>query len=277
MGLGQRRLRERRRRRRRLRRRRAGLRGRARRASGTAAEPSSGPSSPAAPPEGQGAAPAPKNRCDDVREDQRATLRFTYTFQHYTFDKSQVPAKPFHERNSTYPVGSMKLGAATCRTHKKWRILKPVSVSWESVGVDVTPKLEPIGDGWSKGWGIGVKQARVPRTSPWPVLDVPMMRCTKGSLLAGVKELLGVPIPKLNFFWALVAWGASKAIPDDAVKCQQPARYRVELHADQRGKLYVIAPMSDFDPYTDETHIPDPGRPSTVEVQRIKADEARIS
>ena len=33
--------------------------------------------------------------------------------------------------------------------------------------------------------------------------------------------------------------------------------------------------MTAFDPYTDETHIPDPGRPSTVVVLRIRAEEAR--
>jgi len=87
---------------------------------------------------------------------------------------------------------------------------------------------------------------------------------------------LGLPVPKLDFRWALVQWVASKLVPEDAVKCQEQARYRVELHVDRRGRMFVVAPMTAFDPYTDETHIPDPGQPSTVTVQRIRAEEARI-
>ena len=178
-----------------------------------------------------------------MREDQHATLRFKYTWETYTYDKSQVPAKPFNERHRTSDVGSMRVGAATCRTGKRWRILKPVAMSYDSTGIDLKPKLDVVGDRWIRGWGIGATGAKVPRNKP-PQIDVTMMRCTKGGLLAGVKELLGFPVPKLEFRWAFVVWVASKLVPDDGVKCQEPARYRVELHVDKRGRMIVAAPMS---------------------------------
>ena len=113
VGLGQRGLRKRRRQRRQLRRRRAGMRG-----CCTAPAPGSVSAPPppgAPPPPAEAPAPAPDpgptaNRCDDVREDQHATVGFKYTWETYTFDKSQVPAKPFNERHRTSNVGSMRLG-----------------------------------------------------------------------------------------------------------------------------------------------------------------------
>ncbi len=189
---------------------------------------------------------SPPKRCDDVREDQRATVRFKYTWEQFTYDKSQVPAKPFHERSRTTDVGTLKIGAATCRTGKSWRILKPVSLEHDARGIDVKPKLDVIGDRWVRGWGIGVNGAKLVRATP--VIDVTMMRCTKGFLLAGIKELLGFPIPELKFKWALLPWLAAKLIPDDGVKCQEPARYGVELHVDKRGKLVVAAPMTGVRP-----------------------------
>jgi hypothetical protein len=102
--------------------------------AGAAPPPPGGAPPPPAPPAAPrpGPSTAAKSGCDDVREDQHARLPFKYTREQYTFDKSQVPAKPFHERHRTSDVGSLTLGVATCRTGKSWRILKPVSVDCDS-------------------------------------------------------------------------------------------------------------------------------------------------
>ena len=83
----------------------------------------------------------------------------------------------------------------------------------ESRGIDASPKLDVIGDRWVRGWGIGVDRREGSCGSRRPEIAVTMMRCTKGGLLAGVKELLGFPIPELEFTVgaASVAGGQARA------------------------------------------------------------------
>jgi hypothetical protein len=212
--------------------------------------------------------------CDQVRENEEIDFTFRQRFEHFAYDKSMVPARDIWRRpDQLYRMGKVRIGAATCRVGRTWRILSPVAIDYSSDGLDGNG--EPRGDGWAKGLGIGVTGGRGPRRIRDPWVDVQAMSCARGVLWSLIEAAAGkggpplldkVPGPYGRGLKLALKLGLHY-LPKDKLTCRELSTYRLELGVSRSGRLLGGARALTYYPVKAESLVP--GYRTVYEVQQF--------
>lgn len=205
--------------------------------------PPSGTPAPPAPPGPASAPPrrpaqrpvrAQRPKCLDNREDESAYVRYRLTSQFIQETDRATPARVLATTGGT--IGSILVGASTCKTPGGWRVMSPVSLETEARGQD--PRTgEPAGPGPVRGWGVAVRGARNGQ------LDVVVSRCRAPKGWTFLKELVGLPWPIKKLTVAIGVWAGGKALPADKLSCREAGSAPLTLAADSNGHLTASSPI----------------------------------
>jgi hypothetical protein len=191
------------------------------------------------------AKPKPSS-CSKTRENQSVTVRFRLHDHLYTVTGGQPEGLPPKVDNVRPPsnnhFGTLKIGAATCRSPKGWRVLSPLDVSSSSSGLffDASNAVTPRGKGPARGWGIAVEKV------DHGVMSVRAVACTQGHFWAGVRKLSSIPLP-VSYTISVIQWLASSFIPlpSDKVRCGDLGTDQLHVVASRHGTLRVTSPRSE--------------------------------
>jgi hypothetical protein len=190
------------------------------------------------------AKPRPSS-CSATRENQSVTVRFRLHDHLYRVTGGQPEGLPPQVVNvrppSNHHFGTLKIGAATCRSPTGWRVLSPLDVSSSSSGLffDASNAVTPRGKGPARGWGIAVEQVN------HGVMSVHAVACTQGHFWAGVRKLDSIPLP-VGYTISLIQWLATSFIPlpSDKVRCGDLGTDQLHVEASRHGTLRVTSPRS---------------------------------
>jgi len=200
-----------------------------------------------------GAAAAPsRSGCSQTRERQFLQVKLSWR---YTERLSRTYNGQLVERviaDQTRQFGTLSIGGATCKQRGGgWRVIDPIAVGYNSVGLDAVGNIQ--GSGLSRGWAIGIRSGA---GGSAPRIALQVMHCGKGIFFSTLKEVVGVPVPKLNPLVGVGLWGAGKLLPADKVKCGDLGVKPLRAYANTSGVLRV----ADFavDTPTETKHFPSP-------------------
>jgi len=184
--------------------------------------------------------------CSATKENQFVHIHFRMYDQLYHLTGGQPEGLP-PQRNNVRPnsfhrFGSLRIGAATCRSPKGWRVLGPLDVTSSSRGLFVeanNKSVTPTGKGPGAGWGIAVEKVH------HGVMDVHALACAQGHLWQNVRELASFPLP-VSYQISILQWVAVKFIPlpSDKVKCGGLGTDQLHVKASRNGTLRVTSPIS---------------------------------
>ena len=140
--------------------------------------------------------PVARAACDAVREDQQVKLSFAQRYTRHAYDRTQVPSKDiWRVPDKVIPMGSLTIGAATCKSGGRWRVLSPLAVDYSSTGLDENAK--PKGKGDAEGLGLSLAAGRGPQSTRDGLLEVDAIACNKGRLFSLAGQVADTIAPRL--------------------------------------------------------------------------------
>jgi hypothetical protein len=216
--------------------------------------------------------PVSRAACDAVREDQEVKLDFAQRYTRHAYDRTQVPSKDiWRVPDKVIAMGSLTIGAVTCKSGGKWRVLSPLAIDYSSTGLDEngTPK----GKGDTVGLGISLAAGRGPQSTRDGLLEVDAIACNKGRLfsLAGQvadnvapRLIAKVGKPVLKTVLKAAYKLARHQLPEDKVKCRLFSKYRIPIWVSPSGKLGAYAESIEYHPLIYNQQAPG-GNPNIID------------
>jgi hypothetical protein len=175
--------------------------------------------------------------CTRLRQGQWNVARFEarYLELHTNPQVPQgFPPIELSRRTTDFPLGEVRVGAATCRKKSgRWGIISPAAVHVSSVGLnnDHKPRKKGRQPKLSEGWGIGINASS--RSS----IEVQFEQCKQGRFWATMKHLNDVPVPGIKYGWDLFKYAGGKFLPDDEIECVDYGVQELKLSVSRRGVL----------------------------------------
>lgn len=216
--------------------------------------------------------PVPRAACDAVREDQEVKLDFSQRYTRHAYDRTQVPSKDiWRVPDKVVAMGSLTIGAVTCKAGGRWRVLSPLAIDYSSTGLDEDAK--PKGTGDTQGLGIALAAGRGPHSTRNGLLEVDAVACNKGRLFSLAGQVADQIAPRLIAKIAkpvlkLTVQGvyklARKHLPEDKVTCRLFAKYRIPIWVSPSGKLGAYAESIEYHPLIYNQQAPG-GNPNIID------------
>jgi hypothetical protein len=208
----------------------------------------SGPTKPKPPKHTPKPPPKPTTHdCGDLQQNQSATVQWRVHVENYrtigTPPEGQAPLRQYVIPPATREIGSLHIGAATCRGPHGYFVVSPIQVNFHSDGLygDANDELQPRGNQYINGWGVALEKAHAGR------LDMHGLYCTAHKTDYGILNIIGaIPIPYAHYAVSLLQWGVTSFVhlKSESHKCGDVGTDQIRVSAASNGKLRVTAPQS---------------------------------
>lgn len=175
--------------------------------------------------------------CSEVHENQTARLvgridETRYTEYYYGGGRPTYGPK----RYATFPLGSVRITAATCKTPTGWRVLNPVVITPSYEGLTRSGKMDGMR---TRAWGMAPRKIFPPtRAYPQGSIRVDPFVANQGVVFRGLRTLADVPLP-IPYAADALRWIVGKVIPDDRIRTQQITSFRVAIHITTGGAIWL--------------------------------------
>jgi len=216
--------------------------------------------------------PVTRAACDQVREDQEVKIDFVQRYTRHAYDRTQVPSQDiWRVPDKIVPMGSLSIGAATCKAAGRWRVMSPLAIDYSSTGLD--ENANPKGEGEIEGLGITLAAGRGPHATRDGYLEIDAVACNRGRLFSLAGQLADnvaprliskVSKPVLKTLLKAVYKLARNQLPEDKVKCRLFSKYRIPIYVSPSGKLGAYAESIEYRPLVYEQQAPG-GNPNLVD------------